>query len=121
MRSMEELAEFYSQFGVEADAFLATSNSFAVDARMRKEQRQALNWQIKGTPSLVLAGKYRIEGGAAVPSYDIMMDIVDFLIAKETAEALKYSAENAEAGEAAINAELEEEAAEAAEAQVEES
>jgi thiol:disulfide interchange protein DsbA len=121
MRSMQELAEFYSGFGVSADAFLATSKSFAVDARMRKDQRMAMDWQITGTPSLVLNGKYRIEGNAAVPSYDVMLDVVDFLIAKETDEALKLSAENAGADEAELTSELKSEAASAAAAEVEDS
>jgi thiol:disulfide interchange protein DsbA len=96
MRSMDEVSQFYSQFGVTAEAFAATSKSFAVDAKMRKDQRQAMNWEVKGTPSLVLNGKYRIEGNAAVPSYDVMLDVVDFLIQKEMAEAAKFSADNAE-------------------------
>jgi len=119
MRTMEEIADFYSQFGVTADTFLATSKSFAVDARMRKEQRMAMDWQIKGTPSLVLNGKYRIEGNSSVPSYDVMMDIVDFLIAKERAANLLSSAADAEVDEDAMNAELDSQAAAAAEAQVE--
>lgn len=121
MRTMDELADFYSAFGVSAESFLATSKSFAVDARMRKDQRMAMSWEIQGTPSLVLNGKYRIEGNAAVPSYDVMLDVVDFLIKRETEAALVYSAENAEAEEAALNAELDSEAAEAAAAQVEDS
>lgn len=119
MRSMQELADFYAGFGVSADAFLATSKSFAVDAKMRKDQRLAMEWQIKGTPSLVLAGKYRIEGNAAVPSYDVMLDVVDFLIRKETAEALKHSAQTAVAEEMALDTELASEAADAAAAQSE--
>lgn len=119
MRTMDELADFYSQYGVTAESFLATSKSFAVDARMRKDQRMAMDWQIQGTPSLVLNGKYRIEGNAAVPNYDVMLDVVDFLIAKETAAALEYSAANAPEQEDALNAELEAEAESAAAAQVE--
>jgi thiol:disulfide interchange protein DsbA len=83
MRSMEELAGFYSDFGVDPKAFLATSKSFAVDARMRKEQRLVQTYGISGTPSLVLNGKYRIAASAAVPSFDVMLDVVDYLIAAE--------------------------------------
>ena len=36
MRTMDELAEFYSQFRREKDRFMATANSFAVDMRMKK-------------------------------------------------------------------------------------
>lgn len=85
MRTMEELAEFYSQFDVTAESFLATSKSFAVDATMRKDQRQAQAYGVRGTPSLVLNGKYRIAGNAAVPSFEVMLDIVDYLIERENA------------------------------------
>ena len=119
MRTMDELADFYSQFGVEADAFKATSQSFAVDAKMRKDQRLAMDWQVQGTPSLVLNGRYRIEGNAAVPRFDVMLDVVDFLIQKDTAEALKHSAQTAVAEEAALDTELAEEAEAAAAAQTE--
>ena len=81
MRSIEELATFYGNFGVDPETFIATSKSFAVDARMRKEQRMVQNYGVRATPTLVVNGKYRIAGNAAVPSYDVMLDVVDYLIA----------------------------------------
>jgi len=92
IRSMEELSEFYAGFGVSADAFLATSKSFAVDAKMRKDQRLAQLYGIRGTPALVFNGKYRLTGSAAVPSYDVMFDVVDYLIEVETAQRLESAA-----------------------------
>ena len=83
MRTMEELAGFYSNFGIDPKAFLATSKSFAVDARMRKEQRLVQTYGIRATPTLVLNGKYRIGANAAVASFDVMLDVVDYLIATE--------------------------------------
>jgi thiol:disulfide interchange protein DsbA len=83
MRSMEDLAGFYSTFGIDPKAFIATSKSFAVDARMRKEQRLVQNFGIRATPSVVLNGKYRIAGNEAVPSFDVMLDVLDYLIAAE--------------------------------------
>ena len=97
MRSMEDIANFYARFGVTADKFIATSKSFAVDAKMRKDQRLAQSWDIRGTPALVLNGKYRITGNAAVPSYDVMLSVVDYLIGLETAERLERTAAKAEA------------------------
>ena len=81
MRTMDELAGFYSNYGVEADAFLATSKSFAVDARMRKEQSLVQTFGIRATPTLVLNGKYRISANQAVSSFDVMLDVVDYLVA----------------------------------------
>jgi thiol:disulfide interchange protein DsbA len=92
IRSMEELAEFYSQFGVDKEKFLATSGSFAVETRLKKDQQKIQSFGITATPSLVLNGKYRIVGSAAVPSFDVMLDVVDFLIAAESAGTQQTSA-----------------------------
>jgi len=92
MRSMEELADFYSQFGVDKEKFLATSGSFAVETRLKKDQQKIQTYGITGTPSLVLNGKYRIAGSAAVPSFDVMLDVVDYLIASESAGTQQSSA-----------------------------
>jgi len=83
IRNMDELATFYSQFGLDKDKFQSTSRSFAVDGKMRKDQTLVQAYGIRGTPSLVVNGKYRIAGSAAVASYDVMFDIVDYLIELE--------------------------------------
>jgi thiol:disulfide interchange protein DsbA len=96
IRSMEELADFYSAFGTTPDAFLGTSKSFAVDAKMRKDQRLTQTFGIRGTPSLVLNGKYRIAGNAAVPSFEVMLDIVDYLVEQEAAAHMDAAAQESE-------------------------
>jgi len=117
MRNMEELSEFYSSLGVDAKQFLATSKSFAVDARMRKEQKLVQIYGIRGTPSLVLNGKYRIAGNEAVPSFDAMLDVVDYLIARETARDLEATALEVETETVAEELSGEIQAAEAGEAE----
>jgi thiol:disulfide interchange protein DsbA len=92
MRTMDELADFYSQFGVDKDKFVATASSFAVATRLMKDQNKVRDFGITGTPSLILNGKYRIAGNAAVPNYDVMLDVVDFLIANERQGMQKSSA-----------------------------
>ena len=92
MRSLDEIAEFYSQYGADKEKFLSTAQSFAVDGRMRKDQLDVRNYGITGTPALVVAGKYRIAGNAAVPSFEAMLDVVDFLVEKERAGMQQISA-----------------------------
>mgnify|MGYP001813784514 CR=1 FL=1 len=84
LRNLDQLADFYTQFGVDKDKFIATSRSFAVDGRLRKDQLSLQEYGIRGTPALVLNSKYRIQAGAAVPNYETMLDIVDYLIARES-------------------------------------
>lgn len=84
MRSMEEIADFYSQFGVESDKFLGASNSFAVDARIKRDQLKLQSYGITATPTLIVGEKYRVAGNAAVSSFDVMLDVVDFLVERES-------------------------------------
>ena len=84
MRSMDEIADFYTQFGADKEKFLSTSKSFAVDGKIRRDQLLVQKSGIRGTPSLLVNGKYRVAGNAAVPSFEVMLDVVDFLVEKES-------------------------------------
>ena len=83
-RTIEELGQFYSAYGVQPQAFVATSKSFAVDAKLRKDQRTVQEAGVRGTPSLIVNGMYLVAGNAAVGSYDVMLDVVNYLVAQET-------------------------------------
>ena len=84
-RSLDQLADFYSGFGVEKDAFLANYQSFAADSQLRKSQRDVQQFGITGTPSLVVARKYRVTSSKDVKDFNAMLDVVNFLVEKETA------------------------------------
>ena len=86
IRSMDELADFYTRFGADKEKFLSTSRSFAVDGKLRKDQLLVQKYGIRGTPSMVVNGKYRVSGNAAVPSFDVILDVVDYLIEMDSAE-----------------------------------
>ena len=109
MRSMDELAEFYAAFGVDKDAFIATANSFAVDARMRREQRDVSAFGVTGTPSMIVRGvqgQYRISSGQQVATFEAMLSVVDYLVARETsalAALTESAAETAGESETASN------------------
>ena len=84
-RSLDELADFYSGFGVERSSFIANYQSFAADSQLRKSQRDVQIMGITATPSLVVNRKYRITSSKDVNDFNVMLDVVDFLVAKETA------------------------------------
>lgn len=85
MRSLEELAEFYSQFGVSKESFMATAQSFNVDTQLRREQRLVRTYGVNGTPSMIVNGKYRVASSREVASFEMMLSVVDFLVAREIA------------------------------------
>ncbi len=83
-RSVDDLADFYSAFGVEKDAFLANYKSFAADSQLRKSERDVQLFGIRGTPTIMVNRKYRIATSTEVTSLDALLEILDFLVAKES-------------------------------------
>jgi thiol:disulfide interchange protein DsbA len=84
--SIEDIAKFYARVtGVKAADFVNVSKSFTVDLKMRQADSQILAMQIGGTPSLVVNGKYRVNNENM--TFDQIVDLVKFLVAKESAPA----------------------------------
>jgi len=86
-RSVDDLADFYSGFGVEKSTFLANYQSFAADSQLRKSQRDVQLFGIAGTPSMVVNRKYRVGSNKDVSDFNAMLDVVDYLVEKESAAA----------------------------------
>ena len=58
LTSLGSIAEFHSQFGITADQFVQSFNSFKVDQAVRRAQRRTQAFGIDGVPSLVINGRY---------------------------------------------------------------
>ena len=84
-RLVDQIADFYVEYGADKEKFLSTAQSFAVDGKIRKDQQLVRSYGITGTPSLVVAGKYRVAGSQAVPTFDVLLDVVDYLVEIEKA------------------------------------
>jgi len=79
MRNIDELADFYTQFGVDKAKFISTSESFAVDMRIRREQQLVQTYGVNATPTMVVNGKYRVTAN----DFDTTLAVVDYLVAQE--------------------------------------
>jgi thiol:disulfide interchange protein DsbA len=86
MRSVDDLAEFVQQHGVDRSEFIDAMNSFAVEGNIRKATKLVKDYDINGVPAVAVNGKYLISASMA-GSYDNMVKIIDFLIKKETDKA----------------------------------
>ena len=86
-RDIDQLAEFYSAFGVEEDDFKGNFKSFAADSQLRKGQQDIVAFGVSGTPTIVVNHKYRIVNSKHVPNYEVMLDVVNFLVAEESVAA----------------------------------
>jgi protein dithiol oxidoreductase (disulfide-forming) len=77
------LAQIFAERAeVGEDQFMRVFNSIGVDTRVRQGDAQARAFRITGTPTMVVQGKYRIDGQMA-GSNAAMLEVVDFLLAKE--------------------------------------
>jgi protein dithiol oxidoreductase (disulfide-forming) len=81
--SDEDIAKFYSQFGVDAKQFASSMRSFAVSAKFNKAKQFIIDGRVNSTPTLVINGTYRVRGRN---SEDVLR-IADTLIAYERAQA----------------------------------
>lgn len=90
IRTLSDLAEFHSRFGVEADQFESTAGSFPVEAAMRKGRAELGKWGIRSTPTLVINGKWRVSPQRG-STFEDMLAVADFLIERERAEATARS------------------------------
>ena len=85
-RTIEELGDWYATQGVDKAQFLEAAKSFATETKLKRATQTMQAYGVDGTPNVVVAGKYRISGASA-GGYDKVFDVVDFLVAKESAAA----------------------------------
>ncbi len=71
---------------VDGGDFEAALTSFSVEGQVQRAIAAAKAYGIKGTPSLVINGRFRIDTGAA-GSYEKMLEAASFLIGSERALA----------------------------------
>jgi thiol:disulfide interchange protein DsbA len=76
-----EMAAFAAEHGADPDRFLAAMASAETDARMAAARTFAVRNGVYGTPTLVINGKYRVQGRTLSDT----LRIADQLIARERA------------------------------------
>ena len=79
-----ELADFFAGFGVDREKFRKTFNSFGVTSQVNLADSRARSYRIQGTPEMIVNGKYRVSS-SQTGSQARMLEVVDFLVAKERA------------------------------------
>jgi protein dithiol oxidoreductase (disulfide-forming) len=84
IKDVNELAQWFTQFGVTSEQFLAAFNSPETAAKVAKSRELIPAYKVDATPTVVVAGKYRITGEMAGGNPQVF-EVVDFLVAKELA------------------------------------
>ena len=58
----DKIADFVAKHGVDRAKFLAAYNSFSIQSKVTRAKQMIRSYSISGTPTLVVDGKYVIEG-----------------------------------------------------------
>ncbi|HEY8586360.1 MAG TPA: thiol:disulfide interchange protein DsbA/DsbL [Rhodanobacter sp.] len=83
INTLDELADFYARQGVDRAEFMRVATSPQTTEQMKSDLALIQKWQVDGTPSIVVDGKYRV---AAVHSYDEMAAVTKWLVERELAK-----------------------------------
>lgn len=90
--SKEAIESVFVANGVKPADFAKAFESFGVMSQVNQGKSRTLSYKIDGTPELIVAGKYRVDGrlvGKGVSereSHQKMLEVANFLVAKERAE-----------------------------------
>jgi protein dithiol oxidoreductase (disulfide-forming) len=78
-------AVFKESAGVDGEEFLKVLNSFGVRSKVLQADAQGRMYDLKGVPTLIVAGKYTVYGQNSTGANVDRLSVVDFLVAKERA------------------------------------
>jgi protein dithiol oxidoreductase (disulfide-forming) len=82
--TIQDAAKVYNKLtGVPIDQFVAVSQSFAVDVKMKADDAYILHGQVDSTPTIVVNGKYRLNTESAGGANQVLQ-LVKYLVAKES-------------------------------------
>ena len=77
------MQSFFARFGITAEDFNNTFDSFAVNTKVNRAAALSKRYQLQGVPSIIVNGKYRTDGPMANGRKGIIK-VMDFLIKKES-------------------------------------
>jgi thiol:disulfide interchange protein DsbA len=79
----EEIASFYQRYGIAPARFVAAFKAPSVDAQMKHAREFVVRSQVDGTPTLIVAGRYRV----TADSRDKQLATARWLVDREIAKA----------------------------------
>ena len=83
LQNLSRLTDLFARHGVSAADFDRAFKSFSVRTRLNQVVSRMSAYQVSGTPAMVVNGKYLVSVNDAVRSQQAMLEVVDFLVAKE--------------------------------------
>lgn len=81
LASIESIADFAATQGIDRAQFLQIATSSSTNLKINRAREQAMRYGLRGTPSLIVNGKYLVEGGDG--GFQGMIEVLNFLVEKE--------------------------------------
>ena len=78
----KDLMKFFEKYGVSNDDFNKTYDSFAVQTLLRKSQVMQQRYGVRGTPTVIVNGKYRVSASLA-GSRENVIKVIEALVERE--------------------------------------
>ena len=82
LTSVSSIEKLFARFGVSAEDFNKTWNSFEVNSRMRQGADLVRRYGVSSVPAIVVNGKYRTSAADA-GGYDELLELIDELTVRE--------------------------------------
>lgn len=83
--TIEDAAKFYAKYGVKAEDFVGTANSFTISTKMKQADAFVRATGTDSTPTIIVAGKYRVTFVSAGNDWNLLEQLIHYLIQKEAA------------------------------------
>ncbi|MDH5371066.1 MAG: thiol:disulfide interchange protein DsbA/DsbL [Gammaproteobacteria bacterium] len=83
LHNKKDIEKIFSRFGISAEDFNNTFDSFAVNTKVNRAVSLSKRYQLDGVPTLIVNGKYRTDGPMAGGRKG-MIKVLNFLVKKET-------------------------------------
>ena len=85
LQNERQIADLFASHGIDKEEFNRAFNSFGVRTRVNQAESRMQDYRIQSTPNMIVNGKYLIVTGTDVPTQQMMLEVVDFLIDRERA------------------------------------
>ena len=72
-----QIRDFVASHGVDGAKFSAAYNSFAVQSKVVRSKQMIRSYEVDGTPTLVVDGKYKISGLQPADTIRMLKDVID--------------------------------------------
>ncbi|HRE53298.1 MAG TPA: thiol:disulfide interchange protein DsbA/DsbL [Candidatus Competibacter sp.] len=75
LNTVDELAAFFAEHGVDQDAFRKAYASFQIETHLRRGDQLAQRYRVRGVPAIFVNGQYEVRSPR-------LFEVVDFLLAR---------------------------------------